>query len=66
MMPDPGDAVEALIQRCLQGDQLAWEQIVRQYWRKVTIDASVRSSKQNLDGEHHDDPYKKLGSGKRL
>ena len=29
------DAVEALIQRCLQGDQLAWEQIVRQYWRKV-------------------------------
>src|SRR3954468_7584062 len=35
MVPDPGDAVEALIQRCLQGDQLAWEQIVRQYWRKV-------------------------------
>ena len=35
MIPDPGDAVEALIQRCLQGDQLAWEQIVRQYWRKV-------------------------------
>ena len=31
----PGDAIEALIQRCLQGDQLAWEQIVRQYWRKV-------------------------------
>ena len=22
-------------ERCLQGDQLAWEQIVRQYWRKV-------------------------------
>jgi RNA polymerase sigma-70 factor (ECF subfamily) len=35
MTPDPVDAVEALIQRCLQGDQLAWEQIVRQYWRKV-------------------------------
>ena len=35
MIPDTGDAVEALIQRCLQGDQLAWEQIVRQYWRKV-------------------------------
>src|SRR5438270_4361501 len=31
----PGDAVEALIQRCLQGDQAAWELIVRQYWRKV-------------------------------
>ena len=31
----PGDAIESLIQRCLRGDQLAWEQIVRQYWRKV-------------------------------
>ena len=29
------EAVEALIQRCLRGDQLAWEAIVRQYWRKV-------------------------------
>jgi RNA polymerase sigma-70 factor (ECF subfamily) len=31
----PGDAVEALIKRCLQGDQVAWEQIVRQHWRRV-------------------------------
>src|ERR1700755_492646 len=29
------DATEALIQRCLQGDQAAWDQIVKQYWRKV-------------------------------
>ncbi len=29
------DAVDALIQRCLAGDQVAWEQIVRQHWRKV-------------------------------
>jgi RNA polymerase sigma-70 factor (ECF subfamily) len=29
------DALEALIQRCLQGDQQAWEAIVRQHWRKV-------------------------------
>jgi RNA polymerase sigma-70 factor (ECF subfamily) len=29
------DAVEVLIQRCLQGDQHAWDLIVRQYWRKV-------------------------------
>ena len=29
------DAIEALIQRCLRGDQAAWELIVRQYWRKV-------------------------------
>lgn len=27
--------VEALIQRCLGGDQLAWDAIVKQYWRKV-------------------------------
>jgi RNA polymerase sigma-70 factor (ECF subfamily) len=30
-----GDAIERLIQRCLRGDQNAWELIVRQYWRKV-------------------------------
>src|SRR5580765_8377318 len=27
--------IEALIQRCLQGDQLAWDAIVQQYRRKV-------------------------------
>ncbi len=32
--PSP-EALEALIQRCLRGDQAAWEQIVRQYWRKA-------------------------------
>jgi RNA polymerase sigma-70 factor (ECF subfamily) len=26
---------DALIESCLRGDQLAWEQIVRQHWRKV-------------------------------
>src|SRR6476660_2368101 len=26
---------DSLIEQCLAGDQLAWEQIVRQYWRKV-------------------------------
>src|SRR5215468_3795277 len=35
MAPDSPDLVEALIKRCLNGDQIAWEQIVRQYWRKV-------------------------------
>jgi RNA polymerase sigma-70 factor (ECF subfamily) len=29
------DAIETLIQRCLNGDQSAWDAIVRQYWRKV-------------------------------
>jgi RNA polymerase sigma factor (sigma-70 family) len=27
--------MDALIERCLDGDQTAWEQIVRQHWRKV-------------------------------
>src|ERR1043165_7837875 len=31
----PQDSVDVLIQRCLKGDQLAWEAIVRQYRRKV-------------------------------
>ena len=30
-----GAALEALIDKCLKGDQAAWEQIVRQYRRKV-------------------------------
>jgi RNA polymerase sigma factor (sigma-70 family) len=30
-----GDAIETLIQRCLNGDQAAWDLIVRQHWRKV-------------------------------
>jgi RNA polymerase sigma-70 factor (ECF subfamily) len=29
------DTTETLIQRCVQGDQLAWDLIVGQYWRKV-------------------------------
>src|ERR1041384_3910151 len=33
--PDAPDVIDTLIQRCLRGDQAAWEQIVRQYRRKV-------------------------------
>lgn len=33
--PGGTDTIEKLIQRCLAGDQLAWEAVVRQYWRKV-------------------------------
>lgn len=33
--PAPPDDIEALIQRCLRGDQVAWERIVRLHWRKV-------------------------------
>jgi RNA polymerase sigma-70 factor, ECF subfamily len=28
-------ALDEVIQRCLSGDQAAWEEIVRQHWRKV-------------------------------
>ena len=31
----PPDSLETLIHKCLQGDQTAWEQIVRLHWRKV-------------------------------
>src|SRR6187399_659469 len=33
--PAPTDAIDALIQRCLAGDQQAWEEIVRLHRRKV-------------------------------
>src|ERR1700730_18872407 len=38
MPADPAaspDTIEALIKRCLLGDQIAWDLIVRQCWRKV-------------------------------
>jgi RNA polymerase sigma-70 factor (ECF subfamily) len=31
----PSTDMDALIERCLAGDQQAWDQIVRQHWRKV-------------------------------
>ncbi|MBS1819002.1 MAG: sigma-70 family RNA polymerase sigma factor [Acidobacteria bacterium] len=33
--PAAPDDIEALIQRCLRGDQAAWERIVRLHWRRV-------------------------------
>jgi len=33
--PAASDALETLIQRCLRGDQAAWELVVKQHWRKV-------------------------------
>src|SRR6266478_918293 len=29
------ESIETLIERCLRGDQIAWDRIVKQYWRKV-------------------------------
>ena len=35
-MPDVSpESIETLIQRCLNGDEAAWRQIVQQHWRKV-------------------------------
>jgi RNA polymerase sigma-70 factor, ECF subfamily len=31
----PNSNMDELVERCLIGDQAAWEQIVRQHWRKV-------------------------------
>jgi len=31
----PSPSTDALIERCLAGDQSAWSEIVRQHWRKV-------------------------------
>jgi RNA polymerase sigma-70 factor (ECF subfamily) len=35
LLPSEPSAIDALIERCLRGDQAAWEQIVKQHWRKV-------------------------------
>ena len=34
-LPAASSEIDLLIARCLEGDQQAWEQIVRQHWRKV-------------------------------
>jgi RNA polymerase sigma-70 factor, ECF subfamily len=34
-LPVPPASSDNLIQRCLSGDQQAWDEIVRQHWRKV-------------------------------
>src|SRR5579864_1353820 len=33
--PAPPESIDTLIRRCLRGDELAWDLIVRQHWRKV-------------------------------
>ena len=35
MPVDSPESVETLIQQCLQGDQTAWDRVVRLHWRKV-------------------------------
>ena len=35
LVPSELPAIDMLIERCLEGDQSAWDQVVRQHWRKV-------------------------------
>ncbi|HSK09314.1 MAG TPA: sigma-70 family RNA polymerase sigma factor [Vicinamibacterales bacterium] len=35
LLPADPPSIDILIERCLRGDQAAWEVIVRQYWRQV-------------------------------
>jgi RNA polymerase sigma-70 factor (ECF subfamily) len=35
LLPAESPSIDTLIERCLRGDQVAWEQVVRQHWRKV-------------------------------
>lgn len=35
LLPAEPPSIDTLIERCLRGDQLAWEAVVRQHWRKV-------------------------------
>jgi RNA polymerase sigma-70 factor, ECF subfamily len=35
LLPPEPPSIDTLIERCLGGDQTAWELIVRQHWRKV-------------------------------
>jgi RNA polymerase sigma-70 factor (ECF subfamily) len=58
--PYAGDALEALIQRCLRGDQIAWELIVRQYWRKVFNVAYKFVGKHDLAEDLAQDVFLKI------
>jgi RNA polymerase sigma-70 factor (ECF subfamily) len=59
-LPYAGDALEALIQRCLRGDQIAWELIVRQYWRKVFNVAYKFVGKHDLAEDLAQDVFLKI------
>jgi RNA polymerase sigma-70 factor (ECF subfamily) len=56
----PPDAIDALIQRCLAGDQAAWEQIVRQHWRKVFNIAYKFTGRHDLAEDLTQDVFVKI------
>src|SRR3979409_534991 len=58
--PDAPDSIETLIRRCLAGDQLAWEAIVRQYRRKVFNVAYKFVGKHDEAGDLTQDIFLKI------
>lgn len=54
------DAIDTLIQRCLAGDQAAWEQIVRQHWRKVFNIAYKFTGRHDLAEDLTQDVFVKI------
>jgi RNA polymerase sigma-70 factor (ECF subfamily) len=52
--------LEALIQRCLRGDQAAWEAIVKQHWRKVFNVAYKFVGKHDEDEDLTQDIFLKI------
>src|SRR4249920_2020741 len=54
------DDIEALIQRCLRGDQAAWERIVRLHWRRVFNVAYKFVGKHDLAEDLTQDVFVKI------
>jgi RNA polymerase sigma-70 factor (ECF subfamily) len=59
-MPDPVSPLDALIERCLAGDQVAWEEIVRLHRRKVFNIAYKFVGKHDLAEDLTQDIFLKL------
>jgi RNA polymerase sigma-70 factor (ECF subfamily) len=58
--PGQPDAIDALIQRCLAGDQAAWEEIVRLHWRKVFNIAYKFTGRHDLAEDLTQDVFVKI------
>jgi len=59
-MADPVSPLDALIERCLAGDQVAWEEIVRLHRRKVFNIAYKFVGKHDLAEDLTQDIFLKL------
>jgi RNA polymerase sigma-70 factor, ECF subfamily len=61
LIPDTQpDAIDQIIERCLEGDQAAWEEIVRLHWRKVFNIAYKFVGRHDLAEELTQDVFLKL------